>query len=277
MRPMPVSRPAPCFAGLFPSLAPRRAASDAPHLSFRHRAPTTCPSPGDAIRPVLFSPPKPAHNEPSYSKYAPVSALHALDAGGAPRGPARESSAENVLPTPESQTRLWFGKVVLGLNLCPFAHQPAAANTVRFAVCDHADEQQLLDCVMDEVRLLEETDASVCETSLLIIPHLLDDFYDYHFFLQEANRLLKREQWEGVFQVAGFHPRYCFAGSEMDDPSNLTNRSPLPLVHILREDSLTAAVESFPDTETIHETNIETVQSLSPVEKELLFPHLNEN
>jgi len=175
----------------------------------------------------------------------------------------------------ELLTRQWFEQVVLGLNLCPFAHQPSRQNTIRFKVCEHIDEETLIKCVIDEIGLLEKTDISQCETTLIIIPNLLTDFYDYQFFLSETNRLLKRHQWQGVFQLASFHPNYCFAGSDVDDSSNLTNRSPYPIIHILREDSLTQAVEKFPNTENIPQENIETMKKLDQNQKAQLFPYLN--
>lgn len=175
----------------------------------------------------------------------------------------------------ETLTRQWFEQVVLGLNLCPFAHQPSRQNTIRFKVCEHIDEEKLTECVIDEISLLEQTDINQCETTLIIIPNLLADFYDYQFFLDEANRLLKRHQWQGVFQLASFHPNYCFAGSDSEDSSNLTNRSPYPIIHILREDSLTQAVEKFPDTENIPQENIEKMEKLNQNQKAQLFPYLN--
>jgi hypothetical protein len=69
---------------------------------------------------------------------------------------------------------------------------------------------------------------------------------------------------DGMIQVASFHPRYQFAGTAPDDIENFTNRSPYPTLHLLREASIERAVETFPDTATIFEKNIETLRRLGP-------------
>ena len=172
---------------------------------------------------------------------------------------------------PELLTRQWFENVVLGLNLCPFAHRPARQQQIRFYVSDSTEENVLLDELMKEVQYLANTPATDCETSLVITPHLLKDFYDYQFFLEEANRRLKREQWQNVFQLASFHPHYCFAGTEPEDPSNLTNRAPLPIIHILREESISQVLENVENPEDIPQKNIETVEQLGEEQTKRVF------
>lgn len=176
--------------------------------------------------------------------------------------------------TVQTEVAYWLNTVVIGLNLCPFAAKPASEGRVRFQVSAAHDEETLLQELHDEMRLLDKTPASEIETTLLIVPHLLEDFFDYTQFLSWADKSLKREGWRGVYQLASFHPRYCFAGANPDDAENLTNRSPYPILHIIREASLSRALEFFPDVDSVPEVNRERVDSLSADEKRKLFPYL---
>lgn len=169
---------------------------------------------------------------------------------------------------------LWLNKVVIGLNLCPFSGRPTAENRVRFALSYAATEESLLEELTREMVLLDSTPTAELETTLLIVPNVLGDFYDYTQFLSWAEAHIKREGWQGVYQLASFHPNYCFAGAEPDDAENLTNRSPYPIIHIIREASLSAALGYFTDVEAIPERNKARVESLTAVEKQQLFPYL---
>lgn len=168
----------------------------------------------------------------------------------------------------------WLERVVIGLNLCPFASRPARAGRVRMAVSLARDEQRLLDDLQQELERLESCSATELETTLLIIPHLLGDFMDYNLFLNWVDQLLVRRGWEGEFQVATFHPHYQFEGTEPGDAENLTNSSPFPLLHLLREESLEQMLERYPDSDAIPETNIRRMNQLHDQEKQQLFPYL---
>lgn len=185
------------------------------------------------------------------------------------------SNASPLQQHPLQQTQQWFEKVVLGLNLCPFAHRPARQQQIHFQVSNSATEEALQQELLQELQRLANTPTEQCETSIIIVPVLLGDFYDYQFFMDEANRLLKREQWQGTFQLASFHPRYCFAGSAPEDDANLTNRAPFPLLHILREASLSEVLEHVDHPDEIPNNNIQRVCSLSQEEKQQLFPYLH--
>jgi uncharacterized protein len=180
-------------------------------------------------------------------------------------------------PSPEQLTRQWFEAVVLGLNLCPFAHKPAREDTIRFVVSAATTDTELLDALVLEMQLLADTPTTTCETTLLITPLLLGDFYDYQFFLDEANRRLKQHGWKGVFQLASFHPNYCFAGTLPEEASNLTNRSPYPIIHILREASLEKVLAHVDQPELIPQENMRKMDALSPNKKSKLFPYLAES
>jgi uncharacterized protein len=162
----------------------------------------------------------------------------------------------------ESLTRNWLEKAVIGLNLCPFAKAPYAKNLVRFVVSNAQTENALMSSLACELALLKTSSRSTVETTIIIHPLVLSDFYDYHFFVSEAERFLAREDYEGIFQIASFHPQYQFAGVSPDDPTNNTNRSPYPMLHILREDSVSEAHDSKQDAQRITERNCATMTSL---------------
>jgi len=156
--------------------------------------------------------------------------------------------------------RRWVEDLVVGLNLCPFAGRELVRDRVRFVVTESTTEKQLLAALETELALLDD-DASV-ETTLLIHPDVLQDFFDYNQFLDSAERLLAQTELEGVYQIASFHPDYQFAGTATDDAENYTNRSPYPLLHILREASLARSIAAYPDTGKIPVRNIEQMKSL---------------
>lgn len=174
----------------------------------------------------------------------------------------------------QAEVARWLNTVVIGLNLCPFAAKPTGEGRVRFQVSAAQDDEALLQDVHDEMRLLDTIPAREIETTLLIVPQLLGDFFEYTQFLSWADKSLKREGWRGVYQLASFHPQYCFAGAEPDDAENLTNRSPYPILHIIREASLSRALEFFPDVDSVPEINRARVELLSAKEKLKLFPYL---
>ena len=168
----------------------------------------------------------------------------------------------------------WLNEVVIGLNLCPFSGKPTRENRVRFFVSHATDDELLLQDLQHEMELLDEKPASEIETTLVIVPNHLQDFFDYNQFLNWTNQLLKRNRWVGVYQLATFHPDYCFADAEPEDAENLTNRAPYPILHIIREASLEKALEYFADVEDIPEVNKTRVEGLTAEEKQKLFPYL---
>lgn len=159
-------------------------------------------------------------------------------------------------------TRTWLERAVIGLNLCPFAKAVHLGERIRYAVSVADTPDELRADLVDELQTLAEADPGEIETTLLIHPRVFDDFLDYNDFLEVADDTLEELDLVGEIQVASFHPRYQFAGTEPDDIENYTNRSPYPMLHLLRESSVDAAVAAFPDTEQIYERNIETMRSL---------------
>ncbi len=169
---------------------------------------------------------------------------------------------------------VWLDSVVIGLNFCPFSAKPRRENRVRFKVSEATNEEELLEDLTFEMELLDKTSSADVETTLLITPAVLQDFFDYNQFLIWADALIKRNGWKGVYQLASFHPQYCFSGAEVDAVENLTNRAPYPILHIIREASLAAALEYVNNVEEIPERNKKRTQELTVEEKYRLFPYL---
>jgi hypothetical protein len=159
-------------------------------------------------------------------------------------------------------TRAWIERAVIGQRLCPFAAQPFLNDRVRYCVSDQRSNQGLLEELSRELRALDAADPQQLETTLLIHPQVLADFLDYNDFLSECDSAIGTLGLEGTLQVASFHPRYQFAGTHAEDITNYTNRSPYPMLHILREASIARAVASFPGVDDIGIRNIDTLRRL---------------
>jgi uncharacterized protein len=160
------------------------------------------------------------------------------------------------------ETRHWLEAAVIGLNLCPFAKAPYSKDKIRFVVSDARDEEGLLHILSDELKLLENTPIDEIETTLIIHPNVLNDFFDYNDFLSLAESLLTDHALDGEIQIASFHPDYQFGGTQKEDPTNNTNRSPYPMMHLLREDSIDRALDSDQNADAIIERNTTTMREL---------------
>jgi len=152
-----------------------------------------------------------------------------------------------------SQTREWVSTVVIGDNFCPFARKEMVNNTIRYVVCSHSLDDTLM-ALMSECKNLDDTPAT--ETTLLIYPKGFDDFQIFLELVTLANNLMADQDYEGTYQLASFHPDYCFAGSSEDDPANYTNRSPYPTLHLIREESIERVLQDIQNPEKIPERNV---------------------
>ena len=169
-----------------------------------------------------------------------------------------------------AETTRWLERAVIGLNLCPFAKAVHVKGQIRYVVCPADNEAALLAALAGELQALAVVDPDVTDTVLLIHPNVLTDFSDYNDFLDVADAVLVELGLQGEIQIASFHPQYQFAGTEPDDISNYTNRSPYPTLHLLREASVTRAVAAFPEARDIFEKNIETMTRLGRAGWEIL-------
>lgn len=171
-----------------------------------------------------------------------------------------------VATVAEAQARVdtlrWLERAVIGLKLCPFAKAVHLKRQIHHAVYLEREPDGLIDALLFEAYELAAHTPSSRDTTLLIAPNALPDFFEFNDLRSRAERLLARAGFEGVLQLASFHPRFQFAGSVADDIANATNRAPYPTLHLLREDSVSRAVEAFPEARTIFERNIETLHGL---------------
>jgi len=159
-------------------------------------------------------------------------------------------------------TRAWVDEAVIGLNLCPFAKAVQVKQQIRYVVSKADSETNLQQDLLRELEQLHDSDPAILDTTLLIHPHVLQDFLDYNNFLEIADDTLVEAGLDGEIQIASFHPDYQFADAQADDIDNYTNRSPFPILHLLRESSIDSAVEAFPEASAIFERNIATMRRL---------------
>jgi hypothetical protein len=160
------------------------------------------------------------------------------------------------------RTRRWISSIVIGLNLCPFARRVFEAGKIRCVVTDAQDEKSLLKALAGELKVLAASPASSVETTLLIHPHALGNFLEYNDFLGMGDRLVGKLGLRGTIQIASFHPDYQFTGTDPDAVENYTNRSPYPMLHLLREESITEVASDPHVLLEIPRHNTETLKSL---------------
>ena len=166
------------------------------------------------------------------------------------------------IDTVSEHTKQWLEKAVIGLNLCPFAKAPHVKNLVRIVVSEARHLDGFLEDLDRELQLLGNTPASELETTLLVHPTLFPDFETFNQMLEIADDAVVENELEGIVQIAPFHPDFQFEGTEADDISNYTNRSPYPTLHLIREDSIAKAAEVFPDASAIFDRNIALLEKM---------------
>ncbi len=175
----------------------------------------------------------------------------------APRSGDAQADAEII-----ASMKAWLERAVVGLNLCPFSRAPYQQQRVRFFVSHATHVDALLDDLCGELQGLQAADPADCETTLLVHPHVLQDFLEFNDFLDSADAAVETLGLLGEVQVASFHPDYQFADSAPDAIENFTNRAPYPTLHLLRESSIERAIDAIADPEEIYRRNIETMRRL---------------
>jgi hypothetical protein len=160
----------------------------------------------------------------------------------------------------EAVVKSWIEKVIIGLNFCPFAKKEMQRNTVRYAIYASTHVNDALGHFLEELSVLDQQQN--IQTTLLVFSNGFFDFEEYLDMLELANSLMSQEDYDGIYQVASFHPDYCFDGEAHDDPANYTNRSPYPILHILRESSIEDALKRYPEPESIPKKNIAKARKL---------------
>ena len=193
--------------------------------------------------------------------------MHSVNWPGSSQGTGVAGNNPSMPDAPPSHpalasTAAWLDAAVIGLDLCPFASGVRARRAVRFALSAATDWPALRLDLADELARLVAADPAEVETTLIVCPDVPSGFDDFNQFLDEADDTLVALDLEGVIQVASFHPDYRFAGTEADDVTNATNRSPHPTLHLLRESSVERAVARFGDTGAICDANLKTLREL---------------
>jgi uncharacterized protein len=158
------------------------------------------------------------------------------------------------------QTVHWIRSFVIEYNLCPFAKATLNKGTLRIITSEHKKQALALEDLMSEIHFLEENPD--IETSLLVFSEGFKDFFSYLDLVDLAEGLLHQLEYEGIYQIASFHPDYYFVDTDPDDVTNYTNRSPYPMLHLLREDSLDRAIEAYGTTDSIPQRNSDTLRKL---------------
>lgn len=159
----------------------------------------------------------------------------------------------------ENQTRQWIKTVVIGCGFCPFAAKPFIDNKIRYRIISGTAIHEHSKIVLEELQLLDKN--TTIETSLLIFADAYAHFSTYLRMVKKSEDLIRRKGYEGIYQIASFHPLYLFGDSDEQDAANYTNRSPYPMLHLLREDSLSRAIAFHPSPEAIPARNVAFARS----------------
>lgn len=164
------------------------------------------------------------------------------------------------MPPIKQQTENWLKTVIIHYNICPFARAVVEKNAVHYCVDESLALEENLQTLIEEVQRLD--DDTEIETTLLIYAGAFADFDDFLDYLEMAEQFLAMQGYDGVYQLASFHPNYCFEGADESDAANYTNRSPYPMLHLLREAGIEKALEFYPNPEKIPERNIKLTREL---------------
>ena len=162
------------------------------------------------------------------------------------------SNADNEIIV--TKTKSWITNVVVACNFCPFAAREIKRGSIHYEVINDATTKNILEATLKMFLLLNNNEQ--IETSILILPDHFSEFNDYLDLVEKVETLLTKNNYEGIYQIASFHPKYMFADSDENDPSNYTNRSPYPMLHFLREESVTKAIAGYTDIENVPKRNI---------------------
>ena len=174
-------------------------------------------------------------------------------------------------------TRAWVSDFVVGLNMCPFAAPMLKNERLRIIGDTSTDLAAIESMLLSECQRLAEADPNDHGTTLIVYEQVAEQFFEYLDLVDRLNRLMNKQGWSGIFQLATFHPEYCFEGVSSDDLSHFTNRSPWPMVHLIREDDISRAVDTYADIALVAEKNVETLRKMGALKlRKLLLPFLRE-
>lgn len=170
-------------------------------------------------------------------------------------------------------TKTWVQSFVIGYGLCPFAMRPFQEDRIRYVLVEGSRVEELVEMTFKECLKLQNTTSEVLETTIIVHPNLLTDFLDYISIVEQMQEDLEQLNLDGIIQLATFHPAYQFAETEVDAPENFTNRSPYPMIHLLRAESVERAIAAHPDTAQIP---VENIKMMNRIGHEQLIKQNNE-
>lgn len=166
-----------------------------------------------------------------------------------------------------SRVKKWVNEFVIGLKLCPFARGPFENNQVRFQVCNSEQLEEWIHFFIDQCNELSTSSNEELATVLLIFPNGLENFHKFLDIEETFQEMLRESGFNDLIQLATFHPNYQFDDTELDDVTNYTNKSPLPIIQLLRVDEVTKAINGHRNTSEIPTTNKNLMKHLG---KELI-------
>ena len=168
-------------------------------------------------------------------------------------------------------TKEWIQQFIIRYNICPFAARSVMNHEIYFFCSDHVDiESQLLDLVVVCNQLVSATSEEI--TNAFLIFYNCESSFEEFLVLEDAgSMLLEEKELDLDLQLVGFHPQFRYADELDDDPSNLTNRSPLPMMHIIKSEIMNKAILSHPDIESVPERNKTLLQSMKKDDLEEIY------
>ena len=166
--------------------------------------------------------------------------------------------------TPAEKTRRWVEDFVVHHSLCPFAARPLRRGLVDTVEIPGVDIETVFFAAWAQVQRLVVEEPDTVETILCVMTESLADFSTFLDFVATLEEYLEETGASELVQLAHFHPDYLFAGVAADDPGNETNRSPWPVVQLLRVESVAAAVAAYGAgaVEEIPERNVALLRRL---------------
>lgn len=165
----------------------------------------------------------------------------------------------------------WVEEFIIGYNICPFAKKVFVTLRIKYILNTSTNDEQILQAFLKELQWLSTTDSKEIDTTLFILTNAFLDFEHYLNFIHIIEVMIEQLDYEGVFQVATFHPNYQFEGTQPTDAENFTNRAPFPIIHILREESVEKAIENYPNPEAIPERNIDLMNKMGAEKLNAIF------
>jgi hypothetical protein len=165
----------------------------------------------------------------------------------------------------------WIEQFIIGYNICPFARKVFITERIKYVVNSSTDDEIILQAFLQELQWLNTTPAKKIDTTLFILTNAFPDFDHYLNFIYVIETMIEQLNYEGIYQVATFHPIYQFDGTQLTDAENFTNRSPFPIIHILREESVEKAIENYPNPEEIPKRNIALMNEMGVEKLRTLF------